>query len=358
MTNENILNLIQKVRMSIEREENAYLDIILEENADYADMINEIRPLAARGKKMRSLLMLAGYFAGGGKEKEKILRAACTMDFLQHAMLIFDDVMDCALTRHGHLTIDQKFKRWVKKKYSLGFFKAGHYGRSVAELAGLFALKCADDVLARSEFDPELKIKAIQIFNKTTKITIAGQNTDLKMSLMPLDGGLREKDIIKMMEDKTGIYTIGSPFEVGWILAGGNSELLKTIMPILLKLGIAFQIRDDIIGMFGDEAKTGKSAGSDIVEGKRTLLILKAWEKASWAQKWHIKRTLGDKKAKKESIDRIKDIVKETGSLEYCENLVKELSSRARDELKEIQIENGYKVFLEDLIKFLIEREY
>lgn len=247
----------------------------------------------------------------------------------------------------------------MKKKYSLGIIKASQYGRSVAELEGLFALRCADDAFLRSGFDSNLVRKAMLLFNKTTMITIAGQIKDLNVSLMPLDGDLSEQDIINMMINKTGLYTMGSPFEIGWTLAGGDDELLKTIMPILLKLGTAFQIRDDIIGMFGDEAKTGKSAASsDIIEGKRTLLILKAWENASLTQKWRIKRTLGNKNAKKKDIDKVKNIIKKTGSLEYCENLVIKLSNEAKNELEKLPIENKYKEFLEDLINFLVERDY
>lgn len=110
MTNEKIINLISKVRSIAEREENLYLDMILKENSDFETLVKEIRPLASRGKKMRYLLMLAGYFAGGGKEKEKIIQAACAMEKLQQSMLIFDDIMNCADTRHGHMTIHQSFK--------------------------------------------------------------------------------------------------------------------------------------------------------------------------------------------------------------------------------------------------------
>lgn len=349
---------IKKVRSQIEKKDSEYLLLISKEKPELAGMAEEINSMVPYGKKMRPLLMCLGYAMAGGRDEASIIEAACSMDMLQYAMLIFDDVMDSASTRHGKITIHQKFKRWVRKKYLIEATKADHYGRSVAELAGLFALECSRDILARSKFDPEFKVRALLKLSEIIMITIAGQGSDLKMGLTPIIKDLGEKNIIKMMDQKTGIYTIGGPVQIGAILAGADNIFIETITPFAIPLGIAFQIRDDVIGMFGDEAKTGKSAGSDIIEGKRTLLVFKAWENASLPQKWVLKRILGNKNASITDIEKVREIVRETGSLDYCEDLIQLLADRSKQELERIKIEKEHKMLLEELVDLLTTRDY
>lgn len=353
---------IEEVRKKIIFADIEYLKLLKEEKAGLGldGIIAELKNVVPDGKKLRSFLLGLGYTIFGGKEEAKIIKAAISMDFLQYAMLIFDDAMDSAVYRHGKFTIHHKIKKLVMKKFKkfgLKIKEAGDYGRSSAELAGLFALECAHDVLSRSEFDPELKIKASLKLNEIIMATIAGQSKDLKMGISPQTKEFSKKFIFEMMEEKTGYYTISGPIQIGAILAGADEESLKSIMK-LATIGIAFQMRDDILGIVGDERKTGKSASSDIAEGKRTILILIAKEKASWKRKRAINKALGKKRASREDVEKARNAIIETGAIEECQEMVESLAELSRKELEKMEIEEEHKELLRELINFLTKREY
>lgn len=351
---------IEEVRKKIIEADIEYLKLLKKEKADLGldSIIKELENVVPDGKKLRSLLMIMGYAMAGGKEEAKIIKAASSMDFLQYAMLIFDDVMDSAVYRHGKFTIHYKIKEWARKKFGLKIKEAGDYGRSSAELAGLFALECAHDVLSRSEFDPELKIKALLKLNEIIMATIAGQRKDLEMGITLQAKEFSKKMILEMMEEKTGLYTIGLPTAIGVTFAGANEKLLEPIKNFSKYLGIAFQMRDDIIGIIGEEGKIGKSASSDITEGKRTIVILIAKERATWKQRRIIKKALGNKKASKENVEKARNVIIETGAIEECQRIVESLAALSQKELEKMEIEEKHKELLRELIDFLTKRDY
>lgn len=355
-----IIKKIEEVRKKIIEADINYLNLLKKEKAGLGlgGFIAELRNVVPDGKKLRSLLLGLGYTIWGGKEEAKIIKAASSMDFLQYAMLIFDDAMDSAVYRHGKFTIHHKIKKLVMKKFGLKIKEAGDYGRSSAELAGLFALECAHDVLSRSEFDPELKIKASLKLNEIIMATIAGQSKDLEMGITSQTKEFSKKKILEMMEEKTGYYTIGGPAQIGAILAGADEKFLKSIMSFSIPLGIAFQMRDDIIGIIGEEKKTGKSVSSDITEGKRTIVILVAKERATWKQRRIIKKALGNKKASEKNVEKARDAIIETGAIEECQEMVEFLAELSQKELEKMEIEEKHKEFLRELIDFLTKRDY
>jgi geranylgeranyl diphosphate synthase type I len=137
-----------------------------------------------------------------------------------------------------------------------------------------------------------------------------------------------------------------------------SKEELQKITNYALPLGTAFQIRDDILGVFGDEKKLGKPVGSDIIEGKQTLLLIKAMKNANKSQLKELKNTIGNKDVTKKQIENFREIIKETGSLDYSVKLSNELVVEAKDALKKANLKNAESIyFLEGIADYIIHRE-
>ena len=165
------------------------------------------------------------------------------------------------------------------------------------------------------------------------------------------------KDIEKISRLKTSSYTITGPLILGGILAGKKEKDMKIFENIGNLLGEAFQIQDDILGLYGNEKKLGKPIGSDIEEGKKTLLINKALEKGSKDEKNFIISKLGKKPAKKD-IEKIRDIVKKTSSLDYCKERSHNLIKKSKNIIKKSRFKKEGKDFLLEICDYMMEREF
>jgi geranylgeranyl diphosphate synthase, type I len=176
--------------------------------------------------------------------------------------------------------------------------------------------------------------------------------------IMGYSGRATEEQILKMHEGKTARYTFEGPAHLGCLLAGGDEEILKSFSDYALPLGKAFQIRDDVLGVFGDEKKLGKPVGSDITEGKQTLLVLKALESGDKNQKELIKRYLGRKNLTEKEIEGFRQVVRETGSLDYSQKLAEKFVSESLDSLSKIDFKNEEaKTFFKGIAEYMVKRE-
>ncbi|PIU72160.1 polyprenyl synthetase family protein, partial [Candidatus Woesearchaeota archaeon CG06_land_8_20_14_3_00_33_13] len=144
----------------------------------------------------------------------------------------------------------------------------------------------------------------------------------------------------------------------GAIAAGASDDQLKILSEYAIPLGMAFQLKDDILGLFGSEEKLGKPADSDIKEGKKTLLILKVLENANKEQKELIGNALGNKDITKTELTKVREIIKETGSLSYSENLAEKLVKKAKNAIKTSDFETHGKDFFLEIADYVIKRDY
>ncbi len=160
-----------------------------------------------------------------------------------------------------------------------------------------------------------------------------------------------------MYEYKTAKYTFEGPLHLGAILGGADDKFLNQLSQYAIPAGIAFQIQDDILGIFGDEKKTGKPVGSDIRQGKYTILVAKAFEKANPRQKKILARCLGNKNLTKKDIEDFRKVIIESGSLDYAKNLAMKLVWEAKKELEKIKMNSETKKFLRGIAEYMIKRE-
>jgi geranylgeranyl diphosphate synthase type I len=271
------------------------------------------------GKRIRGGLVMAGYEMCGGSDQKMIVQAARAIEMLQAYILIIDDIQDRSSLRRGKPTIHKLVEEYHQRYQLKG--DPAHAGIGLALMAAISGAHIAQTVLANLDADPELKIKVLSITNRTMAITAHGQTLDIMNELVDIPS---EEDIERVLEWKTALYTVINPLQVGMVLAGAECKVTTAISEYGHYAGKAFQITDDILGIFGDEKELGKTPGDDIREGKGTLLVLYALQHAEAEDKAFLKQCLGNKQLTGEDFEKCKQIIKGSGALDYARKLAEE----------------------------------
>lgn len=270
--------------------------------------------LARGGKRIRGALTMLAYEMCGGTDHKMILEAARALEMLHAYILIIDDFQDrSGIRRSGptaHVLLGNYHRRHELANDS------DHFGASIAINAALTGAHAAQQVLAGLKVDPALKLKAMQTINHTMVVTAHGQTNDI-INEVVADVSLR--DIERVLEWKTAHYTLLNPLTVGMILAGVDDKTINAITDYAMHAGKAFQISDDILGTFGSEFESGKSPMDDIREGKRTLITAYALEHTNDENKNFLVQMLGNAQLTPVEFERCKDILVESGALDYAQ---------------------------------------
>ncbi|MFA6047536.1 MAG: polyprenyl synthetase family protein [Parcubacteria group bacterium] len=306
------------------------------------------------GKRIRPAIVYYAYLASGGKDEEKIVDVSMSIELTHTFLLIHDDIIDKDERRHGGSTIHEQYKkigkRLNRKKDEV------HFGNSMAMLAGDMAAAMANEIIFGSTFAPEIIIKALDQLRKIVYTIVPGEMLDV---VLETRGNATEKEILDMYQGKTSSYSFEGPLHLGTVFAGAEGKkIFANYSRYASPLGKAFQIRDDILGVYGDEKKIGKPVGSDIIEGKQTLIIIKALELGDREQKEVINKYLGKKDLTKKELEKIREIIEKTGSLEYSQKLCQKLIGESLEALKKIDIKNQEaRIFLEGIAQYMVKRE-
>lgn len=235
-----------------------------------AEALKRFQRTAAEGKRIRGGLMLLGYLLTEKEQNEDIIKASIAVEIMHAALLVHDDIMDQDDTRRGLSAIHTQLAE-IGRSLELSI-AAEHYGISSAMAIADAAFFMSIDILLAQHFPPEAALKAARIFSRYVTDVAYGQILDLTTIGLH---SIREDDVLKVLRYKTANYTGVMPLLVGATLGEMHSEnQLKALEDYGWAFGWAFQIQDDILGVFGDDKETGKSNISDIKEGKNTLLML------------------------------------------------------------------------------------
>jgi len=307
------------------------------------------------GKRLRPALVYLGFRLLGGKDSEDIVKVSLVTEFIHSFFLIHDDVMDESTTRRGKPTVHCEYEARCRERYR-SFDKYSRLGESLAILAGDLSYCLATRLLCQIKLPPERKIQVLDKLHEMVIATIFGQELDLRIQA---DTKVAPRDVIQMYRMKTAKYSFEGPLQIGVILAGGNQKDLEIISSYAIPLGIAFQIQDDILGLFGTEEVTGKSVRNDIEQGKQTLLIAKALENGSKKERKTIQEALGNNRVSKTQIKELQDIVKSTGALSYANQLAERHMKKAKVVLQKMHqkdYERNILNILEDITDFVIRR--
>ena len=308
--------------------------------------------ILAGGKRLRPALMYYSYIGAGGKDRKKILETAVSIELIHFFLLIHDDIIDKDSKRHGIDTMHFHYDKVGRLIFRRSNF--GHFGNSMAIIIGDMVNALGNQILFNSKFDSNLVVKALIKLQRIVSNVGIGQSQDIYIEYRKKAS---EREALKMYENKTAKYTIEGPLQLGAILAGAKNELLNALSKYAVTVGVAFQIQDDILGIFGSEKKLGKSVGSDIKEGKQTLLVVKAREKADKSQLKRMNYLLGKQNLNHEEIEEFRSIIIDTGSLDYAKNFARKLVDKGKQALIGAKIEKESKKFLLGIADFMINRE-
>lgn len=297
----------------------------VEKNGVYASteygtvVVNEIIDLTLRGGKRQRVAFVAAAFGllngeFDDKAVEAISDAAAAVEILQTQLLIHDDVIDQAPTRRNGTTIHEKFyQQAIEKAY---IFDSRRYGDSVGLLAGdLTAYFACYPVIESENISAELKLRILDILLRSGIDTFYGQLLDL---LRDARGFTTEEEILHLAFVKAGRSSGEAPMHIGAVLAKQDQKgVLQKLSNYAVPVSIAAQLQDDILGVFGEEKKLGKSVLSDLAQGKQTLLVLNAKQNADAVRLGVLNRLVGKKDITVEEANLVKQIMEETGALSY-----------------------------------------
>lgn len=343
----------------VEAEINKHFDQILSEAPQIAPEAVEALEILKeytlrKAKRLRAALFYYTYLMMGGTDKQEALRTSMFIELIQSYLLIHDDVMDQDALRRGKPTVHFIYKDIHAKRNYAG--DSLHFGEAQAINLGDVSCHLALSIITEANFDSDKKIKALEKLNKQISTVGYGQILDVFGAAQSV---INEADVMRIHHYKTATYTYETPITVGALLMGASDGDLDILSHYAIPAGIAFQIQDDILGMFGDEDKLGKANDSDLREGKHTLLIVKALEKATPEQKKIIEDALGNKDLTDEMAEAVRKVVIETGSLEYSKQLAVNYVHQAKFALtRKPEWQGEGREFLDGIADYMINREF
>ncbi len=316
------------------------------------NLIHRLAAMHQGGKKVRAVLVRLGYELAGGDNLDAIVSLAASYEILHSFLLIHDDVIDQAPLRRGMPTLHVQFKKLHQLNHLRG--DAAHYGEALAITLGDIDAFLALKLLLESDIAPENKQAVLNFLVDVLIKTGFGQVLDIDLSLRAQK---LESDIITIHTLKTAQYTVVGPMLAGAIAAGADVNLQNLLKEAVLPLGIAFQIQDDILGVFGDEKVTGKSSKSDIAEGKNTLLIAYALKHASKADVDKLNQIYGKRPVSDSNLKTVQAIFKRCGSLEYSQKQLQDLLAKSLNLIERLPIDQSYRQLLTQMANLLTNRE-
>jgi geranylgeranyl diphosphate synthase type I len=296
--------------------------------------------LLAGGKRLRPAFCYWGWRAGGGEDCPEIYTAAAALELLQASALVHDDVMDASDTRRGGPAVHRQFASRFAAGQLGPSWQAGpagqagpsaqpgsaeQFGVGAAILIGDMLLAWTDELYHASGFAADVLSRGQPALNAMRTEVAAGQYLDL---LSQVSHSTSVRAALRVVTYKTAKYTIERPLQLGVALAAGpqSASTVATLEGICteygIPLGIAFQLRDDILGVFGDPARTGKPVSGDISEGKRTVLMALARDRASASQARILDRHLGDRGLTEAAAAQVTAVLTDTGAVAECEALI------------------------------------
>jgi geranylgeranyl diphosphate synthase, type I len=298
-----------------------------------APVAAELRAFTASGKRVRPALLLLGYAAAGGADRRTVHGPALALELLHTCALVHDDVIDRAATRRGRPTVHHGFARHHREQGWAG--DAAAYGEAVAILLGDLAFVQADELFLAAEVAPDQLLAGFRRFTALREEVMSGQYLDLQAAT----SRTTDRELaLTVATLKSGRYSVARPLEIGALLAGAGAELVAGLGAFGDPLGRAFQLRDDLLGVFGEEHATGKSASSDLAEGKRTLLVAEAAARLT-VQEWaELEAGLGDPTLSDATADRLRALLERCGARTATEATIDAAVAEARSALAALDL--------------------
>lgn len=308
-------------------------------------LVDEARAAVNGGKRLRAAFAWWGYLAVRPEVEDEraLLRACASLELLHASALVHDDYMDASDTRRGRPATHRGFASRHREAGWTG--DPEQYGAAAAILLGDLMLTWADELLRRCGLPLDQVSAALDVFDLCRSEVVAGQFLDVSVQAR---GRADVETAMTVLRFKSAKYSVERPLHIGAALAGATPEMLAQLSGFGLPLGEAFQLRDDQLGVFGDPAATGKPAGDDLVEGKRTVLVALALQAVTPDQADLINGALGAPLTDLQ-VQELRDVITGSGAADQVEAVIDELSRVALAALDEAAISDESKGALRDL---------
>ena len=282
-----------------------------------SDLFEAVRDLTLRGgKRLRpALAYYAARCVGSDVADDSLLDAALSIELLQSSLLIHDDIMDRDAERRGGPTVHALMTEATG---------SAHVGNAIAILAGSLACALSQRLLCESGLPIPQRVAAHRELARMQELVIYGQHLDLI-------GGAPPDRISKL---KTTSYTTLGPVLLGGAVAQASPERTASLRAYATPLGLAFQGRDNLLGVFGDPKQLGKPVGADLREGKRTELVVFALDRADAQQRQQLNAVLGNAEASQSDLDGACGILSATGAKKHLEDLIDRATERSLQALE------------------------
>jgi geranylgeranyl diphosphate synthase, type I len=307
------------------------------------------------GKRFRAILVLAGYHIATRRAPRPALRTAAALEHFQSWMLIHDDIIDHSEERRGGPTVHRSLAALHRRERGEG--SSEEYGVGIAITLGDLEEPFTVDAILSTRVPATARLNALAEYVRMTRLTAYGQLLDIRNGTLD-PGSVTEEDVLDVHRLKSAMYTVACPLRIGAILGGLSTGGLSDLESIGTDLGIAFQLRDDVLGAGFDADESGKSS-NDLAEGKRTLLVVRAWAAANEADRARLARVLGNAQATPEDVDRARQVIRSTGSLAYSERRIEELTARALARLdRSRNLQRAAKPLIREIADRLVRRKF
>lgn len=308
--------------------------------------------ISSGGKRLRPQMTLLSYAAFGGRNPDSILPVAAAQELLHFSLLIHDDIIDRDYTRYGTDNIAGQYKHtyspFVNDESSLT-----HYALSAALLGGDLMLSGAHQLIADSQLPSDVIASSQRLLSRGIFEVAGGELLDTELSFMPY----QKDDAIIVARYKTAGYSFIAPLLTGAQLAGASESACNTLRECAIALGIAYQLTDDLLGVFGDEQQTGKSITSDIIEGKRTYMAEIALETLSSTEMEMFMEGFGNLNATQSQIEMVRRLFESSGAKQKTEEKIEGYTTTALSCLELLNFSPDHHQGLLDLIEKLTNRD-
>jgi geranylgeranyl diphosphate synthase type I len=322
---------------------------------EYYDNIKEY--IMRGGKRLRPLALVVAHKAVKKQvDVEHLYRAACSLEILHNGSLLHDDLIDHDETRRGGPTFHARYREWFKEQFDAGQEKADDFGMTLAILGGDSLINLGAEAITRSELEPDVAMKLLDYYQKGFSDLVEGVLLEMSMIRIPDVG---EDTYLEMVYRKTATL-FQKALQMGATVAGASDAQLNAFSEFGAKVGQAFQMQDDILGSFGDESVTGKSAAGDIMEAKKTMLLIQALKRSNPEQTKVLQSLLGKAGMSDDEVEKVRTVFRESGALEATEKIRDDLLKQAQNALSNTDppLDPEYLEFLISLSEFLTSRAF
>jgi len=319
---------------------------LAEVGPELAPVAEQARRFLEGGKRLRPSFAYWGWRTVRSLDEDDtaLVSSAASLELLHACALVHDDVMDASATRRGRPATHTAFAALHRANGWTG--DPDLFGAAAAILLGDLLLSWADALFAAADLPLAAAGRTRHVYDDMRQLVMAGQYLDV---LVQARGEFSADDALRVARFKTSKYTVEGPLHFGAAAAGAPDETFAALSAYGLPLGEAFQLRDDVLGVFGDPAVTGKPAGDDLREGKRTLLVALAMQEATPAQAQRLRRDLGDRGIDEDEVAALRHIIADTGALDQVEQRIARRTSEARVALDSTAISPAARAALDGL---------